>query len=235
MTKVDILAFAAHPDDVELAASGTILKHIKQGKIVAIVDLTQGELGSRGNAEIRLQEAEKSSKILGISARENLKLDDGFFEVNQENLLKVVQVIRKYQPEIILCNSPSDRHPDHGRGSELVSRASFLSGLIKVETNQKAHRPKAVYKYIQDRYLKPDFVVDITDEMDTKMESILAFSSQFYKEGDDKEPKTPISSKDFLKFVKARAREFGRNINTTYGEGFIVERPVGVEDITTLL
>lgn len=235
MSKVDILAFAAHPDDVELAASGTIIKHIKQGKSVAIVDLTQGELGSRGSAELRLKEADDSAKILGLSARENLNLGDGFFEINQENLLEVIKMIRKYQPEIVLCNAEEDRHPDHGRASELVSRACFLSGLIKIETGQNAHRPKAIYKYIQDRYLKPDFVVDITEEMDTKMDSILAFSSQFYQEGDDNEPKTPISSKDFLEFVKARAREFGRNINATYGEGFIVERPVGVEDITTLL
>ena len=234
MSKVDILAFAAHPDDVELAASGTIIKHIKQGKSVAIVDLTQGELGSRGSAEIRLQEATKSAKILGLSSRENLNIGDGFFEINQETLLIVVKAIRKYKPEIVFCNAPSDRHPDHGRASELVSRACFLSGLIKIDTNQEAHRPKAVYKYIQDRYINPDFIVDITDEMDQKMESILAFSSQFYKEGDNS-PKTPISSKDFLDFVNARAQEFGRNIGVKYAEGFVVERPIGVDDITKLL
>ena len=176
MNRVDILAFAAHPDDVELAASGTILKHIAQGKSVAVVDLTQGELGSRGSAEIRLQEAETSAKILGVSFRDNLNLGDGFFEINQKTLLKVVSAIRKYQPEIILCNAPTDRHPDHGRASELVSRANFLSGLIKIETGQEAHRAKAVYKYIQDRYLKPDFIVNITDVMEVKMQSIMAFS-----------------------------------------------------------
>lgn len=234
MNRVDILAFAAHPDDVELAASGTILKHIAQGKSVAVVDLTQGELGSRGSAEIRLKEAETSAKILGVSFRDNLNLGDGFFEINQKTLLKVVSAIRKYQPEIILCNAPTDRHPDHGRASELVSRANFLSGLIKIETGQEAHRAKAVYKYIQDRYLKPDFVVDITDVMDVKMKSIMAFSSQFYSEN-DKGPKTPISSKEFLDFIGARAQEFGRNIGVKYAEGFIVERPVGVEDITKLL
>ena len=234
MSKVDILAFAAHPDDVELAASGTIIKHIKQGKSVAIVDLTQGELGSRGSAEIRLQEATKSAKILGLSSRENLNIGDGFFEINQDTLLIIVKAIRKYKPEIVFCNAPSDRHPDHGRASELVSRACFLSGLIKIDTNQEAHRPKAVYKYIQDRYINPDFIVDITDEMDQKMESILAFSSQFYKAGDNS-PKTPISSKDFLDFVNARAQEFGRNIGVKYAEGFVVERPIGVDDITKLL
>lgn len=231
---VDILAFAAHPDDIELAASGTIIKHIKQGKSVAIVDLTQGELGSRGSAQLRLKESEKSSKILGVSYRENLNIGDGFFEINQETLLKVVSAIRKYKPDVVLCNAPSDRHPDHGRASDLVSRACFLSGLIKIKTNQEAHRPKAVYKYIQDRYLKPDFVVDISSEMDLKMESILAFSSQFYSEN-DKEPKTPISSKEFLDFIYARAQEFGRNINVKYAEGFVVERPMGIDDLTKLL
>lgn len=234
MVKVDILAFAAHPDDVELAASGTIIKHVKQGKKVAVVDLTQGELGSRGNAELRLKEAKASSKILGLSARENLNLGDGFFEINQENLIKIVKSIRKYQPEIVLCNAPKDRHPDHGRASELVSRACFLSGLIKVETGQEAHRPRAVYHYIQDRYLKPDVIIDISDEMNVKMQSILSFSSQFYKAGDDG-PQTPISSKEFLEFIYARAQEFGRNIGVKYAEGFVVERPLGVNDLTKLL
>ncbi len=238
---IDILVFAAHPDDAELACSGTIVKHIKQGKKVVICDLTQGELGSRGDAKIRLKEAEASSKILQLTDRINLGFRDGFFEVDEKHLLEVVKIIRYYQPKIILCNAPTDRHPDHGRASELVSRANFLSGLIKVETEyngkkQKHYRTERLYKYIQDRYLQPDFVIDITLEMETKMQSILAFSSQFYKEGEDANaPQTPISSKEFMEFVKARAREFGRNIGAEFGEGFIAERPVGVTDITTLI
>jgi N-acetylglucosamine malate deacetylase 1 len=238
---IDILVFAAHPDDAELACSGTIVKHIKQGKKVVICDLTQGELGSRGDAKIRLKEAEASSKILQLTDRINLGFRDGFFEVDEKHLLEVVKIIRHYQPKVILCNAPTDRHPDHGRASELVYRANFLSGLIKVETDhqgkkQKHYRTERLYKYIQDRYLQPDFVIDITQEMETKMQSILAFSSQFYKEGEDTSaPKTPISSKEFMEFVKARSREFGRNIGAEFGEGFIAERPLGVNDITTLI
>jgi bacillithiol biosynthesis deacetylase BshB1 len=237
--KLDILAFAAHPDDVELAASGTLYKHIKQGKKAGIVDLTRGELGTRGSAEIRDQEAEASAKILGLSARHNLDLGDGFFEINQNTLKAIIRVIRLYQPEIILCNSVSDRHPDHGRGGDLVSRAAFLAGLRKIETIhegevQAAFRPKAIYRYIQDRWIEPDVIVDITDEMDTKMASIKAFSSQFY-DPNSSEPVTPISTADFLSFLDARSRQYGRLINTTYGEGFNVERPIGVEDLTQLL
>lgn len=237
--KLDILAFAAHPDDVELAASGTVIKHIKQGKKVGIVDLTRGELGTRGSAELRDKEAEVSSKILGLSVRHNLDLGDGFFEINENTLKAIIRLIRLYQPTIILCNSVSDRHPDHGRGGDLVSRAAFLAGLIKIETIhsgevQEAHRPKAVYRYIQDHWIQPDIIVDITDEMDQKLASINAFSSQFYDPSSD-EPETPISSVDFIEFIDARARQFGRLINTTYGEGFNVERPLGVEDLTELL
>lgn len=233
-TKLDILAFAAHPDDVELACSGTILKHVNKGLKVGIVDLTQGELGSRGSAKLRLEEAANSSKILGLSIRDNLNLGDGFFEVNEESLLPVIKKIREYQPSVVFCNSISDRHPDHGRGSELVSRACYLSGLIKIETGQEAWRPKAIYHYIQDRYIKPDFVVDITENWNSKMESILSFSSQFYS-GDTNEPETPISGKEFLQFVEARARQFGREIGVDYAEGFTVERAIGVEDLTKLL
>lgn len=238
---IDILVFAAHPDDAELACSGTIVKHIKQGKKVVVCDLTQGELGSRGDAKIRLKEAEASSKILQLTDRVNLAFRDGFFEVDEKHLLEVMKIIRHYQPKVILCNAPTDRHPDHGRASELVSRANFLAGLLKVETEyqgkqQKHYRTERLYKYVQDRYLQPDFVVDITQEMETKMKSILAFSSQFYKEGEDtSSPKTPISSKEFMEFVKARSRELGRNIGVEFGEGFIAERPLGVNDITTLL
>lgn len=237
--KVDILAFAAHPDDIELAASGTILKHISQGKKVAVVDLTQGELGSRGTIDTRYEEAANSSKILGLSDRTNLKMRDGFFEITEVNLKLIIEQIRKYQPEIVLMNAPSDRHPDHGRGSQLVSRACFLSGLLKIETSidgesQEKWRPKVVYKYIQDHYLKPDFCVDITEFADKKIESILAFKTQFYNP-DSTLPETPISGLAFLEFVKSRMREFGRPIGAEYAEGFIVERTIGVNDLFDLV
>ncbi len=233
--KLDILVFAAHPDDAELGCSGTIMKQIALGNRVGIVDLTEGELGSRGSAELRKVEAANSGKILGLSARENLNLGDGFFEINKSNQLKIVKTIRKYRPDVVLCNAPKDRHPDHGRGSELVSRACFLSGLVKIEVEgMTPWRPRAVYHYIQDRYLKPDFSVDITDYWDRKVQSIQAFSSQFYNP-DSTEPHTPISTPEFMQFLEARAMQFGRDINVKYAEGFVVERTIGVEDITTLL
>jgi bacillithiol biosynthesis deacetylase BshB1 len=236
--QLDILAFAAHPDDVELAASGTLIKHIQQGKKVGIVDLTRGELGSRGSADIRDQEAIASAKIMGLSARHNLDLGDGLFEINEESLRKVIKMIRLYQPKVVICNSINDRHPDHGRGGDLVVRACFLSGLIKFETTydkilQSPHRPLNVYRYIQDRWIQPDFVVDITTQMEIKKQSIMAFSSQFY-DPNSTEPLTPISSPEFLDFLEGRAAHFGRIINTKYGEGFNVERPIGVEDLTSL-
>ncbi len=236
--ELDILAFAAHPDDVELAASGTVLHHIAIGKKVGIVDLTKGELGTRGSAEIREQEAALSSKILGISARENLDLGDGFFEINESNLLKVVSMIRKYRPKVVLCNALHDRHPDHGRGGDLVARATFLSGLPKVVTmnngqKQEAFRPLTVLRYIQDNWIQPDVVVDITPYFETKMKSILAFSTQFYNPNST-EPQTAISTPDFLEYIKGRAIQFGRVINTTYGEGFNVVRPLGIEDLTSI-
>ncbi|MDG1332507.1 MAG: bacillithiol biosynthesis deacetylase BshB1 [Crocinitomicaceae bacterium] len=237
-SKVDILAFAAHPDDVELAASGTIMKHIAQGKTVAIVDLTQGEMGSRGTIHTRYEEAEAASEILGLQHRVNLKMEDGFFEINEENKRKIVEQIRRFQPDIVLANAMSDRHPDHGRGGKLVSEACFLSGLVKVETEldglkQEAYRPKAVYHYIQDYYIKPDFVVDVTDFIDRKMASIQAYKTQFFNP-DSEEPETPISSRGFLDFVEARMREFGRPIGAKYAEGFTVERFIGVEDLFDL-
>lgn len=236
--KLDILAFAAHPDDVELAASGTLLHHISLGKKVGIIDLTQGELGTRGSAELRKVEAERSSKILGVEHRENLNLGDVFFEINEYTLLKVVEMIRKYQPKVVLCNAVSDRHPDHGRGGDLVARAAFLSGLPKVKTThnsiaQEAFRPQTVLRYIQDNWIQPDLVVDITPFFETKMNAILAFSSQFYNPQSD-EPQTPISSAEFLDYLKGRAIQFGRLINSKYGEGFTVVRPIGIEDLTTI-
>ena len=234
MEKLDILVFAAHPDDVELACSGTVLKHISLGYKVGIVDLTRGELGTRGSAEIRAEETRVASSRLGIHSRENLGFRDGFFEIDEAHLLRVVEVIRKYQPELILANAASDRHPDHRRAGDLVSRANFLSGLVKIETaNQTAWRAKVVYRYIQDNYIEPDFVVDISGFEAKKLEAIKAFKSQFY-DPNSTEPKTPISREDFLDFILARAKQLGRPINAEYGEGFTVERYVGVDDLFEL-
>lgn len=237
--KLDILAIGIHPDDVELSASGTILKHIAIGKTVGILDLTRGELGSRGSAELRTEEANKAAKILGLKVREQLNMADGFFENNEDHQKQIIQIIRKYQPEIILCNAISDRHPDHGRAAKLTADACFYSGLVKIETKendnvlQAAWRPKAVYHYIQDNFIEPDFVVDITAHMDKKMESIMAYSSQFF-DPNSKEPATPISSKNFMDYVKAKATLFGRAINCDYAEGFTVNRYIGVENLFDL-
>jgi len=237
--QLDILAFAAHPDDVELAASGTVMKHIADGLKVGIVDLTEGELGSRGSAELRYKEAEAASKIMGIHKRVNLKMADGFFEINEENKRLIIEQIRRFKPHTLLINAVSDRHPDHGRGSQLVSEAAFLSGLIKVETEfegvkQEAHRPKVVLHYIQDYYTKPDVVIDITPFYDKKLEAIKAYKSQFHNP-DSKEPKTPISGEDFFDFIKGRAMEFGRPIGVKYGEGFTTDRPLGVNSLKDLI
>lgn len=238
--KIDILAFAAHPDDVELAASGTLLAHKALGYRIGIVDLTQGELGTRGSAKIREQEARKSSKILDLDYRQNLQLKDGFFEINETSIRKVITEIRRTKPTIVLANSLSDRHPDHGQAAQLVAKAFFLSGLKKIETfvdkkKQEAYRPKHLLHYIQDHYLKPDLVFDITEFMDTKTESINAFSSQFYQEKvEDKEPKTPISGEDFQLFLSARARQFGRIIGTEFGEGFNCSTPLAVSNLFDL-
>lgn len=233
--KVDILCFGAHPDDVEISCGGTVIKSVEQGKKVGLIDLTEGELGSRGTIQTRYEEAENASKILGIEIRENLQMPDGFFEINQDNLVKVIEMIRKYQPDIVFCNSVEDRHPDHGRGGDLVSRACFLSGLIKIKTTyegneQKAWRPKAVYRYIQDKHIKPDFVVDISGFEERKLEAIAAYKTQFY-DPNSKEKETPISGKNFFKFLKGRWADFGRSIQADYGEGFNVERPIGIDDI----
>jgi len=237
---IDILAFGAHPDDVELSCSGTLLKQKALGNTIGIIDLTKGELGSRGTPEKRAKEARKSSEILGLDVIENLGLPDGFFEENEETLKLIIRVIRKYKPSIILANAPSDRHPDHGRASQLMRRACFLSGLVKIKTEingneQVPHRPENIYFYIQDRNIGPDFVVDITGYFDKKMECILAFDSQFYSENSE-EPRTPISGKEFLKFIESRSREFGRYIHTEFGEGFITEKGcLGVNDLKHLI
>ena len=238
MLKLDILVFAAHPDDVELSCSGTVLKHIDLGYKVGIIDLTKGELGSRGTAQIRAKESECASKVLGIHVRENLGFRDGFFEIDENHIMKVIQVIRKYQPEIILANAINDRHPDHKRAGDLVSRASFLSGLVKIETSikqkpQVAWRPKVLYRYIQEQYQLPDFVVDITGYEEQKLLAIKCFKSQFYDPNSD-EPNTPISRKDYLDFVKEKMKKHGGQINTAYGEGFNKERYLGVDNLFCL-
>src|SRR5688572_2995966 len=237
--KLDLLAFAAHPDDVELSCAGTLIKHSDAGYKTGVIDLTKGELGTRGNAELRAQEAANAAKIMGLSVRENLDMPDGFFEVNEPNKMAVVRMIRKYRPEIIIVNAIYDRHPDHGRASKIVSDAWFLSGLIKVITTvdgkeQDAWRPKAVYHYIQDRMMKPDFIVDISEVMDKRSAAIHAFSSQFYNPSST-EPETAISSKQFLESLTGRALEMGRTIGTAFGEGFVAERTPGVSDIFKLL
>lgn len=232
--KLDILAFGAHPDDVEISCAGTILKHIDLGYACGIVDLTQGELGTRGNGELRLQEAERAKHILGIEARENLGFADGFFQNDKQHQLPIIELIRKYQPDIVLANSVHDRHPDHGKAAKLVADACFLSGLIKIDTGQEAWRPRAVYHYIQDEYIHPDLTVDITPFFDKKMESIKAYTSQFYTPDSDL-PETPISSKDFLEFLVGRAKLVGRPIGAKYAEGFTAARNVGVNDLFDLV
>jgi len=236
--KLDILALAAHPDDTELGCSGTLLVHIAKGQKVGVIDFTRGELGTRGTPEIRDQEAADSAKLMGLAARENLAFRDGFFVNDEAHQLSVIQKIRKYQPEVLLVNAPADRHPDHGRASELSVRSSFLSGLKNITTEengieQEAWRPKAVYHYVQSDYLKPDFIVDISAHWDKKMESIMAFKSQFF-DPNSKEPQTYISSELFIKSIEARALEFGRTIGANYGEGFTVDRTIGVDSLFDL-
>lgn len=238
MIKLDILAIGVHPDDVELSCSGTLLKHIAQGKKVGLLDLTRGELGTRGSAEIRTREALDSAKVMGALVRENVDMADGFFQINPENQLKIIQILRKYQPEIVLANAYSDRHPDHGRAATLVDEACFLSGLRRIETLeegviQKIWRPKAIYHYIQDNFIQPDFVVDITPFYDKKVETIKSFKSQFY-DPKSKEPISPIATKDFLDFIEARSRSYGRYLQVTYGEGFNVSRVPGVNSLFDL-
>ncbi|EKF55703.1 carbohydrate esterase [Galbibacter marinus] len=237
--KLDILAFGAHPDDVELGCGATVAKEISLGKKVGIIDLTRGELGTRGSAEIRAIEAENSAKILGVVARENLGFADGFFVNDMEHQLKIIEMVRKYRPEIVLCNSIDDRHIDHGKGSKLVSDACYLSGLVKIQTShqgeaQSQWRPKVVYHYIQWKNLKPDFVVDVSGFIDKKMESIKAYSSQFY-DPNSKELETPITSKNFFDSVDYRARDLGRLIGVSHAEGFTVERLLGVNELGNII
>jgi len=237
--KLDLLAFGVHPDDVELSCSGVLLVEKNNGKKTGIIDLTEGELGTRGTAETRYQEAADAAKILGVDARENLQLADGFFKNDEDHQRKVIRIIRKYRPEIVLCNAPEDRHPDHGRSAQLVSDASFLSGLAKIETadngiSQEAWRPKYVLHYIQDRYLKPDFVVDISAVFEKKLEAIKAYKTQFHNPGIDG-PQTYISTPDFLDSVIYRYKMFGKMIGVKYAEGFITDKTIGIRDFDSLI
>ena len=237
--KLDILAIGAHPDDIELSCSGTLAKEVERGKKVGILDLTRGELGTRGTAETRDQEAKDAAEILGVRMRKNLEFSDGFFSNNTAHQLEVIKVLRKYRPEVVLCNAIHDRHIDHGKGSRLVSDACFLSGLKKIETIyegnfQNEWRPKHVYHYIQWYDIEPDFVVDISGFMEKKLESVKAYKTQFFDQG-NKEPNTPISSSNFIDSVTYRASNLGRIIGAEHGEGFTVERYPAVDSILDLI
>ena len=237
--KLDILAFGVHPDDVELGCAGTIMAAIDQGKKVGIVDLTRGELGTRGTPTTRTQEAEAAAIIMGVDVRENLDMADGFFANDEAHQRKIIALIRKYQPDIILANAPEDRHPDHGRSAKLVSDAAFLSGLRKVETilegiTQNAWRPAYTFHYIQDRFIQPSFVIDITAYMERKMEAVLAYGTQFTN-ADTSEPQTYISSPQFLETVKARALMLGKRIGVGYAEGYITEKIIGFSNFDAII
>lgn len=237
--KLDILAFGAHPDDVELGCAATLAKAVDSGKKVGIVDLTLGDLGTRGTPEIRLDEAQEAAKILGAEVRENLRFRDGFFRNDEEHQLEVIRLIRKYRPNVVICNAPHDRHPDHGRASELVVQSCFYAGLMKIETSdegkaQEAWRPKRVFHYIQFYDLKPDFSVDVTGYVQKKMDSIHAHASQFYDPNSD-EPETVISSKQFHDSIAGRMVEWGRILGVPHAEAFIAERTPGVGEITDLI
>lgn len=239
MLKLDILVLPVHPDDAELGCAGTILKEIALGKKVGIVDLTRGELGTRGTAEIRDKEAADAAKILGLAVRDNLSIPDGFFENTKEYQLKVIEAIRRFKPEIVITNAYHDRHPDHGRASQLVEDSAFLAGLRKVETSyngevQEAWRPNLVLHFIQDNYIKPDILIDVTDHWGKKVESIRAFGSQFFNPDWEDEPQTYISSPAFIEVIEARAREFGKSIGVKYAEGFTSKKILGVDNLFSL-
>lgn len=237
--KLDILVMASHPDDAELSCSGTIATHVAQGKKVGVVDFTQGEMGTRGNPQLRMEEAMQSAEILGLAVRENMGFKDAFFKNDEVHQRELIRVIRKYQPNIVLANAITDRHVDHGEGAKLARDASFLSGLAKIKTfhegqEQAAWRPNAVYHYIQNNYIHPDFVVDISDYWDKKMDSIKAFESQFHNPSSN-EPETFISKPGFLDFIEARAKEFGHTIGVKYGEGFTINKTLGLKNLFHLL
>lgn len=237
--QLDILAIGVHPDDLELGCGGTLVKHAQLGQKVGILDLTQGELGTRGTPELRLLEAQDAANIMGIAVRENAGMADGFFQNDKEHQLKLVHYIRKYRPKIVIANALEDRHPDHGRAGKLISDACFLAGLSKIETTheglpQQAWRPKRVFHMIQDRFLEPDFIVDITAVMDIKMASVLAYKSQFHDPGSS-EPLTYISADGFMDKIRSRALLLGKRIGAGYGEGFICENNLGISNLDSLL
>jgi N-acetylglucosamine malate deacetylase 1 len=239
MMKLDILAFGVHPDDVELGCAGTLLMEKRAGKKIGVIDLTQGELGTRGSVETRYEEAAAAAIVLGLDVRENLKMRDGFFQNDEAHQLSVIEAIRRYQPEIVLCNAPEDRHPDHGKSAKLVADSCFLSGLQKIATTvdgvpQNAWRPKYVLHYMQDRYLHPNFVFDISAVFQQKMESILAYTTQFYNPG-LAEPETYISGKNFIDNVRNRHSQLGKMIGVDYAEGFISEKMMGIDNFNALI
>jgi bacillithiol biosynthesis deacetylase BshB1 len=239
--KLDILAIGVHPDDIELGCAGTLINEIKKGRKAGLVDLTQGELGTRGTIETRYQEAANASSIIGAVTRENLKMRDGFFTNDESHQLQLIQIIRKYQPEIIIGNVKQDRHPDHGRAGHLISDACFLSGLARIETKdgkgnlQQKWRPKYFLQYMQDWYHEPSVIVDITDAMEQKMQSVKAYTTQFHSSGNTEGPQTYISSPDFLDSVIARARMLGKRIGVKYGEGFMSEKSIGISSLDALI
>lgn len=238
--QLDILAFGVHPDDVELGCSGTLLKAHAEGKKTGIIDLTRGELGTRGTAEIRDAEAQKAAEILGVAHRENLAMADGFFQHDENNIRKIIEVIRRFRPSIVLANAPEDRHPDHGRSAKLVADAAFLSGLRKIETSgpdgqaQEAWRPAYVFHYLQDRFLQPSFAIDITDFFELKMQSIMAYGTQFHNPDLD-EPETYISSPRFLQTIQGRHAMMGKRIGVAYAEGFITEKTLGIHSFDAVI
>lgn len=233
--KLDILAFGAHPDDVEISCGATLLKYTKEGKSIGIIDLTKGELGTRGSTEKRYEEANKAAVVLNLKIRENLNMGDGFIAHSKENKLKIIECIRKYQPELILANSVHDRHPDHAKGANLVAEASFLSGLRKIETEsdgvpQEAYRPKMLLHYVQDYYLTPDVILDVSETGKEKIELIKCYGSQFYNPS-SKEPKTPISGEEFFDYLEGRMLSLGRELGVKYGEAYTIDRTLGVKDL----
>ena len=237
--KLDILVFGAHPDDVELGCSGTILASIATGNTVGIIDLTKGELGTRGTATIRLQEAKVATKILGVKIRENLNLADGFFEINKKTILKVIEKIRQYQPSIVICNAPTDRHPDHGRASKLIYESFFLAGLSKIDTTNKNRKQEAwkanyLFNYIQDKYLEPNFLIDISPYIEKKIQSIKAYQSQFHNPN-FKGASTYISSPKFLSSITDRNSLFGKRIGVAYAEGFLTEKIIGLNNFNSII
>ncbi|HRO43983.1 MAG TPA: bacillithiol biosynthesis deacetylase BshB1 [Flavipsychrobacter sp.] len=239
MQKLHILAIAVHPDDVELGCAGTLIKHAKKGQAVGIVDLTMGELGTRGTAEIRIMEAQNAAKFMGLTVRENAGMADGFFRNDEEHQRKLIKFIRRYQPDIVLANALSDRHPDHGRAGKLIANACFLAGLRKIETEdngepQEAWRPKRVFHMIQDRMLEPTFLVDISECFEEKMEAIKCYKSQFHDANSD-EPVTYIATQNFLEQIRYRDALWGKRIGTQYAEGFVSENIPGISDLDDLL